>query len=78
MGSFEAQIARMQIQLEKAAALAMLYEAIAFALAMVALYFVIKWAIRDGLKASGLIDEIRRAGRKNGSEPEEPSFMRDR
>lgn len=78
MGGFETQIAKMQIQLEKAAALAMLYEAITFGIAMAVLYLVIKWAIRDGLKASGLIDEIRRAGRKNANEPEEPSFMREK
>ena len=42
------------------------------------MYWITKRAIRDGIRESGLIEELRRSGRKKGNEPEEPSFMRER
>lgn len=74
----ETQLAALQIEVEKAVALAALGEAIQTAAWMLMLYFVIKAAIREGLKESGLIDELRRANRKGSNAPVEPSFMRDR
>lgn len=41
------------------------------------MYWITKRAIRDGIRESGLIEELRQASRKTG-EPVEPSFMRDR
>lgn len=73
----EAQLAKLQVEVERAVFLAELYESIQFAVAMLVLFFVIKIAIREGLKESGLIDEIRRANRKGSSEPVEPRFTKD-
>lgn len=73
----EAQLAKMQVEVERAVFFAGLWGLLAYIVSMLVLYFVIKTAIRDGLKESGLVEEIRRANRKSG-EPIEPSFLGNR
>lgn len=50
----------LEIELTKAAAWAVFAEALAFAIGMLILYFVLKAAIRDGINESKMADTWRR------------------
>lgn len=67
----------MEIQMGRAAAGGLFLELLLLIGFVWLMYWVTKRAIRDGIRESGLIEELRRTGRKSG-EPVEPSFMRDK
>lgn len=53
MKAFEIELQRLTIQLA-------LWELITFLAGMLVLYFVIRYAIRDGIRESGLLDAVTR------------------
>lgn len=67
----------MEIQVGRAVAGGIFFELVLLMAFFWLMYWITKRAIRDGIRESGLIEELRRASRKTG-EPAEPSFMRDR
>lgn len=67
----------MEIQMGRAVAGGFFFELLLLIGFFWLMYWITKRAIRDGIRESGLIEELRRASRKSG-EPVEPSFMRDK
>lgn len=52
--------AKMQLELDRLVFISFVAELIAFLIAMWVLYMVIKAAVRDGLRESGLVEALRR------------------
>jgi hypothetical protein len=68
----------MEMQLGRIVIGSIFFELLVLGIALWLMYWVTKRAIRDGIRESGLIEEMRRANRKGSNEPVEPSFMRER
>ena len=68
----------MEIQMGRWILAVILLETAALAFFLWLMYVVTKNAIRDGIKESGLVQEIRRNRNTDNDELREPSFTRER
>lgn len=76
----QAWVRAMEIELQRQALISLVVLALLFAISMWILYLVIKAAIRDGIRESGLVDVRRSSWRRaveNASHPDTVSQMPD-